>query len=166
MPLLLKGKLDFAFIDSYVVDSHLSQRPVAAENLELVCHKSILEDYGPYRHDMSFFQTLPYISYTENDSLLTSWFQANFNKAIPEPKIRATVMDCNVAANLVQAEIGAALIPQDLAQNLLSQDQDLKILSSQQRVTNNISLVHLNKRTMGTAAQKCHDWILESLAKV
>ncbi|SMF14170.1 LysR family transcriptional regulator [Pseudobacteriovorax antillogorgiicola] len=166
IPLLLQGQLDFAFVDSFVTDSYLIQRPVAAENLELICHKNILEEYGPYRHSMEFYEKLPYVSYTESESILNSWFQANFNRTISEPNIRATVMDCNVAATLAVAEIGASIVPQDLAQNLLSHNKQISILSSQTKVTNNISVVHLKKRTMGAAAQQCYEWISESLTKM
>ena len=166
VPNLLKGKLDFAFIDSFVADDNLGQRTVAAESLELVCHQQLLDQYGPYEHEMSFFEKIPYIAYKESESILNSWFQANFNKTLSDPNIRAFVMDSNVAAKLVIDEVGAAILPQDLAKKLVSKDPEIKILASQTKVSNNITLVHLKKRTMGPAAQKCYDWIIESLAKV
>ena len=72
-------------------------------------------------------------------------------------------MDCNVAAKLAEDEIGAAIVPQDLAHKLVSQNKDVIILESQSTVSNNISVVHLEKRTMGQAAQQCYEWISEFL---
>lgn len=163
VPLVLDGVLDFAFVDSYVADSYLNQRVVASETLELICHKSILEQKEPYRHDLDFYRTIPFIAYNESESILNSWFKANFAKGLADPIVRATVMDSNVAARLACEGFGAAIVPKNLAETLLSTQQHMTILSSLEKVTNSISVVRLGKRTTSAAAQKCYDWLCQAL---
>jgi len=164
-PLLLKGQLDFAFVDSYANDNHLIYQEVAEQSLLMVCPKSFQDDNSIDASKYSSFAKLPFISYTDNHTMIKGWFQTNFGRVPSELFVRATIGDCNTALLFVRDGIGAALLPTSLVEQIKINNQDsiLRIID-QKPFKNVISVCRLTKRTMGPTAEQCYSSLLHQLS--
>lgn len=162
---LLKGRLDFAFVDADSADSNLIYQEVAEQSLLMAFPASLkVSGSTTAKLDFNFFAQLPYISYTENHSMLNAWFQSNFGRSPAELKVRATIADCNTAFLFLRDGVGAALLPETFLQELPStQNSAIKIIE-QKPYKNVISVCRFEKRTLSLTADRCFSWLLDQLS--
>ncbi len=154
-PLLLDGRLDFAFIDAFAKDSHLVATEVRKEFLLLCCHKNIISTYGKPTNDVEYFRKLPFIAYLQGEPILRSWFRHHFNSVPNELNIIATIFDSFAIARMIDEGMAAGLLPEILANDLREKNPLIQVFDTKTKVANIIHLCHLSKRTLGLAASKC-----------
>lgn len=158
-PLLLKGQLDFAFVDSISKDNHLGYYELVEQSLHMVYPANWQKENSSHLPDFTFFSHRPFVSYTESESMIRAWFQANFNQPPSRLHIRCSVMDCNTALHFTKQGLGATLLPK----TMLSQLGKDVVVTDQVPFKNKISVCRLNKRTMGITAERCLSWIIDQL---
>ena len=161
--LLLDGRLDFAFVDSFARDPHLITEEVAEEKLELCCHREILERYHPYKFTAAFFRQLPFVAYVKGEPVIRSWFQHNFRNVPHELNVIATVIDSNAVCKIISERMGAGLVPQTLVGELTREGENIHVFEGKSVITNKIYVSSLARRSMGQAAAKCYDSLKKSL---
>ncbi|MFW7377422.1 MAG: LysR family transcriptional regulator [Oligoflexus sp.] len=162
--LLLKGKLDFAFLDAHSTDPHLLSQEINEQSLLMVCPEAFRERLSSDSLDYASFAKLPFISYTDNLAMLKAWFQSNFEQTPHEIFVRVTTEDCHMALKFVQHGVGAALLPVSLIEELTRNGQDSDFFLEEQKPFKNvISVCRLAKRTMGLTADRCYSWLLQEL---
>ncbi len=158
-PMLLRGELDFAFIDSHSSDPSLLYHQVAEQELVLVIPKCFYQKSKLEAQHFESIKQLPFVAYTASQAFLKQWFKQNFAKQPLELQVRAYVSDSNAAARFVLDSLAAGLFPRMMADSLTQQSKDLIIPSDQSAVINPISVCRIAKRTLGNAAETCLNWL-------
>lgn len=156
-PMLLDGRLDFAFMDSFAKDPQLVSKEVAREYLDFVIHKDLFSQYGEMSFDLDYFRQLPFAAYVHGEPIIRSWFQHTFGSVPHGINVIATIIDSSVIAKLVTEGVAVGILPEPLALELKQNNASIQILKAESRAANNIHLCHLAKRTLGLAAGKCLD---------
>lgn len=161
--LLMDGKLDCAFVDSFATDSHVTAEVVASEALELYCHKDVLAHFGEYDATPSFIKQLPFIEYVEGEPILRAWFQHNFGYAPHDFHVTAHVMNPSCVARLVLEGLGAGILPKALISHLGPERDSIQPLPGTKALQNRISLASLTSRTHSPVVVKCMNWLKKEL---
>lgn len=164
--LLVKGTLDFAFVDDFEMDAAVAKEVISDEILDL-CIAARLAPTIHAKHDRKFFESLTYVDYQPKAPVLYSWFQHHFGHRSLSLNVRASVMDVQAMARLIAGEVGAGVIPSYVADDLESRGVKLhRFRGSGRAFHNRISLAYLKERSHTFAVQKCMDHLRAGLAAI
>lgn len=158
-PMLLRGQLDFAFMDAYSTDPSFMYHQVAEQELVLVAPKCFYALESIEKDQFESLKQIPFVGYTASQTFLKQWFKLNLGKQPMELHVRAYVSDTNAAARFVSDSLAAGLFPQEMAKALAEEHKHLTIPSGQGAVINPISVCRIAKRTLGSAAETCLNWL-------
>ncbi|MBT3586977.1 MAG: LysR family transcriptional regulator [Halobacteriovoraceae bacterium] len=163
---LLKGELDFAFVDSYGLDKEITTEKVADEILTLCASKGYLKSKGPQSFSKKYFEGLEYIDYVEETPILKSWFGHHLKIENFTGVVRASLMDVDGMSRMIVAGLGAGILPLHVVNRLKSQGQQLHLFKgSGKPLTNSISVAYLKGRTRATAVNSTLEYLMENLQK-
>jgi DNA-binding transcriptional LysR family regulator len=162
---LLKGAMDFAFVDDYAMDRRVKTEPVFDEQLELcVSRKS-----APSKEALStqFFESLDYVEYAEGEPLLRMWFAHHLGpKAAKDIRlnVKAMVMDVQGVARFITSGAGAGVLPSYLAKKAENDGEGLhRFKGCGKPVINRISVAFLKEATPSPASSALRKYLKESL---
>ncbi len=170
---LLRGELDFAIVDDFSFDGHLSVQQVATETLALCLSEGYLKKHkmpdwsalSRKKLDKKFFESLRYLDYTEETPILQSWFQHHYQFTQFKPKLVASLMDVQGIARMIIADMGAGVLPLHVVRRLTTQEFKVHYFEgSGVPLLNRLNIVKLKNRTLSPAAQATHDFLVEGLA--
>lgn len=160
--MLLRGEVDFAFVDEYAMDRRIETKPVYDEILELCVHPELLGKYGAPRLEKKYFEKLPYIAYQEDEPVLRMWFSHHLNTRQIHLDVKARLMDVQGVATLILNRMGVGILPAHLLDKLRKQDWPLETLpGSGTPVMNHLSLAWLRGRTQSAAAQEAFEFLAD-----
>jgi DNA-binding transcriptional LysR family regulator len=164
--LILKGDLDFAFIDDFTMHKRISTQVVFDEELELCIAESLLKkNPAPKKETWEYFESLPFIEYQEDAPMLRLWFGHHLGARNLNLGVKASVMDVQGVARLIQAELGAGVLPGYLVRRLKKQGAKLHCFrGSGKPLHNTIRLAYLRERTFSPAAQATMDFLKRHLS--
>ena len=163
--LLLKGELDFAFVDEFPMDPRIQRRFVVDERLELVGLRDRFNIEKHSKHDRKYFEGLEYVDYQDGAPLLTRWMEFHYGKRAVRFNVRATVMDVQAVMRLITAGLGAAVIPSYLADSMEKSGAKLhRFRGSGKPLINKMSVAELEGRTQTFAAKATLKFLTEKLA--
>ena len=164
---LVRGELDFAFIDEYRMDRQILIEPVAHEILELCASRSLIKKYGKPLHKLEYFEKLPYVEYKSDAPILRSWFKHHFNSRTPFLNIRASIMDVQGVSKFIFGGLGAGVIPAYLASQFEESGQNLvRFQVAPTPLKNRLSAASLRGRTHSGPARFALDFIKSKLKEV
>lgn len=164
--LLLKGELDFAFIDEFPMDRSIQVEPIYDETLELCISSEALKKKSSPKNDRNFYESLEYVEYQKDEPLLRRWFAHHVGSKNLALDIRATVMDVQGIARLIVNGVGAGVLPSHLVTTLQKNGLKLtKLKGSGKPLQNRISLVHLRDRSHSPQALAALNELREVLKK-
>jgi DNA-binding transcriptional LysR family regulator len=173
---ILKGDLDFAFVDAFNLDSRITTEKIYDEVLHLCCTPVLLEK-APARsagksnprgiENKKFFEGLEYVDYQPGEPVLRLWFQHHLGTRHLNLNVRATVMDVQGVARLIQTGSYAGVLPGHLVDKLqtdLAKNKRLHIFKgSGSMLKNGISVAYLKERTQSPASAAAYRSLMQSL---
>jgi DNA-binding transcriptional LysR family regulator len=163
--LLLNGKIDFAFVDEYKMDSSIKVKKVFDEVLELCVSQESLKDKGAPRHVQKFYETLDYVEYEEGEPILKMWFDHHLGSRF-KFNVKGYVMDAQSVARMIITGMGAGILPGHLVSKLEKEGHSLHTFKgSGKPLKNTISLAYVDGRTQGPAATALLEYLLSELEK-
>lgn len=152
--MLLKGELDFAFVDEFRMDPAIEKEKVFDEILELCVSSERLAELGTYRNVRKFYEQLEYVDYQEGEPLLRMWFGHHLGTQSLDLNVRATLMDVQGVARMVKSGAGAGILPDHLIQKLEGEGKKLhRFRGCGTPLKNSISVAYLQGRTQSRAAE-------------
>jgi DNA-binding transcriptional LysR family regulator len=90
--MLLRGDLDFAFVDEFNMDRQIETQNVYDESLLLCCTKEYLKAKGE-GSNKKYFESLEYIEYDSDAPMITRWLDHHFKINNAETRVRAVLGD-------------------------------------------------------------------------
>jgi len=165
--LLLKGEIDFAFIDDFSVDKQINTEIVAIELLVLCAGEKYMHSLKVKpSNSEKFFSQLDYVDYVEGAPVLKLWFKHHFDHELPV-RIRASLMDVQGMGRIITEGLGAGILPLHVVNRLEDVGQKIHIFKgSSSPLENHISLAFLNDRTFSKTVYGVRDHIVKSLKQV
>lgn len=163
---ILKGEMDFAFIDDFAVDKSITTEKIYNEVIELCASPEILKDKGPIRHEKKFYEKLNYVCYQDDEPILKMWVAHHLGIRSMKFKTKATVMDVQGIARLVLKGVGAGALPDHLIHNLKKEGQKVHIFKGCGKpLKNQIRIAYLKDRSFTPAAAGVMALLKEELLK-
>jgi DNA-binding transcriptional LysR family regulator len=162
---LLKGDLDFAFVDSFNLDSRITIEKVYDEVLHLCCSTSTFEGFqkkASLKDGKKFFEALEYVDYQPGEPVLRLWFNHHIGTRHVNVNVRATVMDVQGVSRLIQTGGYAGVLPGHLIEKLKKAPYIFK--GSGKPLKNAISIAYLKERTQSPASQAAHKFIMKGIS--
>ncbi len=164
--LILKGQLDFAFIDEFIGDRRVCTERVYDEVLELCISADHFKKNTARKQGQSYLETLPYVGYKTGEPLLRSWFQHHLCKSNFKLDVRAYVEDAYCVSQLVIGGAGAGVLPGSLLKKLQDMGHNLYALKgSGKALKNSISLAWIKERTFTPAASFVMEYLRREIPK-
>lgn len=185
---ILKGDLDFAFVDSFNLDSRITTEKVYDEVLHLCCAPKLLakslegsaQSAGSKQKGQNlktasdrkkFFESLEYVDYQPGEPVLRLWFQHHLGTRNLNLNVRATVMDVQGVSRLIQSGSHAGVLPGHLVEKLqaeLPESKKLHVFEGPREgagapLKNAISVAYLKERTQAPASAASYKWLMSSL---
>lgn len=166
--LLLSGDLDFAFVDSFSLDTQIELTSVWDETLALCIskeYKNHLFGKKTPPHHISTYDQLDYVDYVEGAPVLAMWFKHHLKKSFI-PNVRANLMDVQGMSRIIREGLGAGVLPLHVVQRINSQyGEILDVFKGQTNaLKNTISLGVVKQRTLSHTAKFCRNYCLENLS--
>jgi DNA-binding transcriptional LysR family regulator len=145
--LLLKGEIDFAYVDEYSFDPAIKVEKIHDETLELV----ISNDYVtkiPNKLNREFFESLDYIDYLADAYVLKSWFKHHFKFSNLQFNIKASLMDVDGMSRMIVRGMGAGILPLHVVAKLKRRGHKIKIIEGPKpSMKNTISVAYVENRS-------------------
>jgi DNA-binding transcriptional LysR family regulator len=162
---LLKGEIDFAFLDDYVLDKQIETKVVFNENLTLVASRAYLDVKGikaNHKTDKKFFESLDYIAYMDDQPVIRTWLKHHYDLGGIKLNARATMMDVQGVAQMIVSNLGVGIIPKHVLESKKEQGFDLYAIEGAKEVLDNsISIAYVKGRTQTPTVQA----LIENLEK-
>jgi DNA-binding transcriptional LysR family regulator len=144
---LLQGNLDFAFVDDFAMDRRIKTKKVTEETFLLCCSKKYFDENRGKKEGKSYFETLDYLAYQDNEHVLRGWFQHHTKRKNLDLKIRARVMDVEGLSRFVVGDLGVGILPDHKVEKLEKYGYEIKVFEGSSRpYKNTISLAYLDQR--------------------
>jgi DNA-binding transcriptional LysR family regulator len=153
---ILRGDLDFAFVDAFGLDKRITTEKVYDELLHLCCTLDYLETAtgkkgkpgAAAKGDRKFFESLRYVDYQAGEPVLRMWFEHHLGSRNLTLETCATVMDVQGVARFILSHAGAGVLPGHLVGTLEASGKRLhKFKGSGKELKNGISVAYLQERT-------------------
>lgn len=161
--MLLDGRLDFAFVDDFKMDSIINIEAIHEEYLELCVHPSLI---NPKKISKKIFNQLEYIEYAQGNDVLKLWFDFHYGYH-PKLNVTAYIMDVQGLAKLITEKVGAGVLPRYVVDKLRERGKDIYTFRGSGKVLRNkIRLATLKNRTHSYAVVETMDFLREHLEKL
>lgn len=162
---LLKGDLDFAFIDDFRMDRSVSTERVFDEILELCGRADQVTAKQAASTDRAWFEKLGYVEYQENEPILRMWFAHHLGGRPLRLDVRAFVMDVQGMARLILHGAGIGVLPGYLVDRLEREGAKLqRFKGSGQPLKNKIQLAWLTDRTLSPPTRALLEHVRQGLS--
>jgi DNA-binding transcriptional LysR family regulator len=144
--LLLRGEIDFAFIDEFAMDKKVKTTPVYDEILELVASTELVKKGAVQNRE--YFEGLRYVDFSKDEQILRRWFLHHFGDDEWRLPVRSTIEDSQGVARLILAGIGAGILPGHLVRKLEHEGTKLHVFKGKGApLKNTISIAQLKERS-------------------
>jgi DNA-binding transcriptional LysR family regulator len=164
---LLRGTLDFAFVDDFRMDPRVRTEKVYDEVIELCIAEEALKRADapfPSRPSRKHFESLEYVDYQPEEPVLRMWFAHHLDARNINLNVRATVLDAQSIARLVQSGVGAGCLPSHLFAKLQSEGVKLhRFKGCGKSLKNAISIAYLAERTHSSTSTAVLDFVKNAL---
>ena len=165
---LLRGELDFAFLDSFNIARQVRSKKVYDETIVLCTSKKYLKEHGGWsklkEESLSSYENFDYIDLMEEAPLTTSWFRHHFKNSKFRPRVRTTISEVGGVAKLIGLGMGVGVLPLHLVKKLLKDGQDFTIFKGRLRpLKNSICVGNLEGKTLGLEAETLMDFLINEL---
>lgn len=166
---ILRGDLDFAFVDAFGLDKRIATENVYDEVLHLCCHPDYLKGKGGAhpKESKKYFESLDYVDYQPGEPVLRMWFENQLGARNLSLNTKVTVMDVQGIARLILSGMAVGVLPGHLVAALEKDGKKLhKFKGSGKPVKNGISIAFLQERTLSPAASTVLKALMQAMKGV
>lgn len=164
--MIVKGDLDFAFIDDFVMDRTITTEKVYEETLELCMNSDAVKKKGTVKNNKSYFESLDYVEYQENEPVLRMWFHHHLGTRSLTLNVKAQVMDVQGVAKLIKSGMGAGVLPGYLVSKFEKEGYDLyRFKGCGKPLKNPLRVAYIRERTHSLAARSALEFLKQGLPK-
>jgi DNA-binding transcriptional LysR family regulator len=166
--LLIKGILNFAIVDDFVMDKLIDVVNISNEKLFLCCLEDYLKGRSFQKEDKRFFESLDYIDFAKEAPLSQTWFRSQL-KGIPiRCNVRSSMVDVQGVAKMVTEGFGVGIIPDHLLQKLRKRGYKVHTFkgSGTTELVNKIGLALIRERTRTPAVEGVINYLISSMTMV
>jgi DNA-binding transcriptional LysR family regulator len=162
--LLLKGEVDFAFVDEFNLDRQIETQNVYDETLLLCCTKEYLKIKGEGT-SKKYFESLDYIEYDADAPMVTRWLDHHYKINHAELRVRAVLGDTLGVAKLIKSSLGAGILPGHHVERSKSEGHALHIIEGKntKELKNRISVAFVKGRSWSSAVQESYNFLLKKI---
>lgn len=162
--LLLKGDVDFAFVDEFSMDRQIETENVYDESLILCCSQNYIELKGE-GSSKKYFESLDYLDYDQGAPLVTRWLNHNYKITNPEIKLRAELADALGIAKLITTDLGVGVLPGHQVEKLKADGRDIYVFPTKnpKELKNKISVAYVKGRSWSTAIQESFNYLMKEI---
>ena len=161
---ILKGDLDFAFVDGFGLDKRIATQKVYDEILHLCATPDFVKAKGAVRENRGYFESLEYVDYQQGEPVLRMWFDHHLDSGKINLNVRSTLMDVQGIARLITNHLAAGILPGHLVTSFEKDGRKLhKFKGCGKPLKNSISVAFLKERTSSPAVSTVLAWLLEQL---
>lgn len=160
---LVRGDLDFAFVDEFARHPAVKTDSVYREVLDLCISKELLSEVGKPQHKKEFYEKLEYLDYESAHPLCLKWFEHHLGTDKIHLKTRAIVPSTQGISQLIMANMGAGVIPRRLSWQLHKQASIHVFQPKAAPLSNTIALAQLQGRTQSIAVSRLAMWLKDKL---
>lgn len=163
---LLRGEIDFAFIDEFSMDKKVKISPVYDEVLELCATPDFIKSVMGTQNQ-EYFEKLRYVDFSKDEHILRRWFKHHFGNDEWRLAVRSTIEDSQGVARLVLAGIGAGILPGHLVKKLEREGTKIHVFKGKGApLKNTISVALLRERTHTRSVQTAIEFLTKELEKI
>lgn len=161
---LLRGDIDFAFVDEFRLDSQIETQNVYDETLLLCCAQGYIDEKGTGT-TKRYFESLDYICYEKNAPLINKWLQHQHKFSNLDFNIKAEIGDALGVAKLITSGLGAGVLPRHQVKRILADGHQIYTFKGKnpKRLTNKISIAYVKGRSWSTAVQETFNFVIKEL---
>lgn len=151
---LLKGELDFAFVDETPLDRRIDYKAVASEDLLLCASREYMAGKPRVTYTQNYFEGLEYIDYRGHEPILRRWMLHHLKRKNLRLDVRAHIMDVQGVAKFISCGLGAGVLPDHVAGKLKRDGVDLYVFEGKAKpLRNEIRLIRLKGHVLSRPAQ-------------
>ncbi len=152
--MLIRGELDFAYVDESRMDRRLTYEAVATENLLLCGSREYVSKQPRVSYTQSYFEELDYIEYKGSEPILRRWMLHHLKRQNLNLKVRAHILDVQGLAKFVASGLGVGVLPDHVVEKLRAQGVDLHVYEGKSKpLRNEIRLIRLKGHPLNHAAE-------------
>jgi DNA-binding transcriptional LysR family regulator len=156
--MIIRGELDFAYVDESRMDRRLSYEPVASETLLLCGSREYVSKQPRITYSQHYFEQLDYIEYKGSEPILRRWMLHHLKRQNLRLNVRAHILDVQGLAKFVASGLGVGVLPDHVVEKLRGQGFDLYVYEGKAKpLRNEIRLIRLKGHPLSHAAQACLD---------
>jgi DNA-binding transcriptional LysR family regulator len=165
--LLLKGDVDFAFVDEFNMDRQIETQNVYDESLLLCCTKEYLKSKGE-GSNKKYFESLDYIEYEQDAPMVSRWLDHHYKINNPEVKVRAVIADALGVAKLIKSSLGAGILPGHHVERSRAEGHPLHVIEGKnsKELKNKISVAYVKGRSWSSAVQESYNFLTKKIKVV
>jgi DNA-binding transcriptional LysR family regulator len=165
--LLLRGAVDFAFVDEFNMDRQIETEMVYNETLILCCSREYLKMKGE-GSSRKYFEGLEYVEYDHDAALLHRWFEYHHKLNHLDLKVRAVVGDTLGVAKLIKSNLGAGILPRHQVNRIKIEGHNLYTFEGKtnKELKNKISVAYVKGRSWSTAVQESFKYLVKTIQEV
>ena len=162
--LLLKGDVDFAFVDEFTMDRQIETENVYDETLLLCASKDYIKSRGE-GNTKKYFEGLEYIEYDQDLPMSQRWIEHHYKHSNIDIKVRAVLADTLGVAKLIQSSLGIGILPGHHVEKLKAEGKHLYIFDgkSSKDLKNKISVAFVKGRSWSSAVHESFHFLMNKI---
>ena len=162
--LLLKGDVDFAFVDEFNMDRQIETSDVYDETLLLCASKDYIKTKGE-GNTRKYFEGLEYIEYDQDLPMCQRWMDHHYKHTTIDLKVKAVLADTLGVAKLIQASLGIGILPGHHVEKLKAEGKHLYIFDGKtnKELKNKISVAFVKGRSWSLAVQESFHYLKKNI---
>lgn len=162
--MLLRGDLDFAFVDEYNMDGQITTDLVYDETLLMCCSKEYLKQKGD-GNNKKYFESLEYVDYDQGYLLLNRWLEHHYKFTKMDLTVRAVLGDTLGIAKLIKSGLGAGILPEHQLEKLKAEGYNLQIIEGKNSkpLKNKINVAYVKGRSWSGSVQESFNFLMKKI---
>ncbi|MCB9073479.1 MAG: LysR family transcriptional regulator [Bdellovibrionaceae bacterium] len=162
--MLLRGDLDFAFVDEYNMDNQITTELVYDETLRLCCSTQYIKEKGE-GSSKKYYEGLEYVDYDQGNLLLSRWFEHHYKINKIDLQVRAVLGDTLGIAKLIKFGLGAGILPEHQLERLKTEGYNLHVIEGKNNkpLKNKINVAYVKGRSWSTSVHESFNFLMKKI---